>query len=103
MLIPDPGDSSFPSGHASNAMSVAFALWLNTRDKSMLCEMDNGKIHRWSYLAIAIALLIGFSRIYLGMHFPGDVIAAFLIAITCCEIIHKIYIKLVPEHGIISE
>ena len=103
MLIADPGDSSFPSGHASNTMSVAFALWLNTRDNRLLSDMDYAKLHRWSYLAIGIALLVGLSRIYLGMHFPSDVIAAMIIAIICSMIIHKIYIKVAFEHVIISK
>ena len=103
MLIPDPGDSSFPSGHASNTMSVAFALWLNTRDGRLLADIDHVKLHRWSYLAITLALLVGLSRIYLGMHFPGDVIGAILVAVICNFIIYKIYIQLESKHGIISE
>lgn len=93
-LIPDPGDSSFPSGHASNAMAGAFSLWLNTQ---------KGKLHSWSYVAIAFALLIALSRLYLGMHFPSDVITAILVAIICCQIIYLINIKIESKHGIISE
>ena len=103
MLIPDPGDSSFPSGHASNTMSLAFGLWLNTRDGRLLVDVDHIKLHRWSYFAIALALLVGLSRIYLGMHFPSDVIGGMLVAVICNIIIYKIYIQLESKHGIISE
>ena len=102
MLIPDPGDSSFPSGHASNTMSMALALWLNTRDGRLLKDIDYVKLHRWSYLAIVLALLVGLSRVYLGMHFPSDVIGGMLVALICNIIIYKIYIQLESKHGIIS-
>jgi undecaprenyl-diphosphatase len=57
-----PGSSSFPSSHAANTMAFAGVCWWFTR----------GRI-RWLWLSIP--LLIGWSRIYLGYHFPGDVLA----------------------------
>ena len=93
-LIPDPGDSSFPSGHASNAMAAAFSLWLHT---------EKGKLHSWSWVAIIFALLIGLSRLYLGMHFPSDVLIGMLVAIVSSQIIYLINIKLEAKRGIISE
>ena len=101
MLIPDPGDSSLPSGHAANSMAFAFALWLNTRPGKS-CGKYN-KLHKWSYVAIVFALLIGFSRIYLGMHFPSDVIAGILIAVVFGEIVYLINIKLCSKNVIIKE
>lgn len=116
-LIPDPGDASFPSGHATNCMSTAFAFWLNTkahkvdgiktRDKGPSigwnCEgADRQKLHRWSIFAVVLAGLIGLSRLYLGMHFPSDVVIGMLIGMTCAMIVYKINMKIESQNGIIK-
>ena len=51
--------SSFPSAHAANAAAAALVLFSSYRRKAI-----------W-----AIPLLIGYSRIYLGKHYPLDVLA----------------------------
>lgn len=99
VLLEDPGDASFPSGHAANSMAVAFALWLNTGSERG--EFVN-RLHRWSWCAIAIALLIGLSRLYLGMHFPSDVLAGILLAIICGLIVYRIDTKLELKNAIIK-
>jgi undecaprenyl-diphosphatase len=64
-LLPPPKDHSFPSGHASTAAAgaMSFARILPAA----------------AIPAAAVALLIGTSRIALGVHFPLDVLAGFAI------------------------
>jgi undecaprenyl-diphosphatase len=71
-IIPLPSDASFPSGHAMISMTVyGLAAWL-------LAE----RYPRWRRLILLVAVLlifsIGLSRVYLGVHWPSDVLAGFL-------------------------
>ncbi|HEY3474223.1 MAG TPA: phosphatase PAP2 family protein [Anaerolineales bacterium] len=68
---PLSAESTFgtPSGHAQNAA----ALW---------GIMAAGVNRRWAWVtAFVLMLLIGFSRLYLGMHFVHDVVAGWLIGL----------------------
>jgi undecaprenyl-diphosphatase len=62
---------SFPSGHAMNA-AVCYALVAFVLATSL--ESRVRVRARWYATAAAIALAVAFSRIYLGMHFPSDVL-----------------------------
>ena len=64
-LIDLPTSASFPSGHASTAFAAAVAL-------SVL-------VPRWRVPALALAAVVAFSRVYLGVHFWLDVIAGALL------------------------
>ena len=62
LLIPAPTDFSFPSGHTNASFAAATAL--------LLCNRKLG------IPAILAAMLIAFSRLYLYVHYPTDVLAA---------------------------
>ncbi|MFE2141823.1 phosphatase PAP2 family protein [Streptomyces sp. NPDC059456] len=62
---PPPGDWSFPSNHAAIAAAAATALWLTDR--------------RLGALAAPAALLMAFSRVWVGAHYPHDVVLGVLV------------------------
>jgi undecaprenyl-diphosphatase len=66
-LIAEPACFSFPSGHATAAMSVAF----------MYAVAFPG----YAIALMVLAIAVGFSRVRLGVHYPGDVLAGQLIAL----------------------
>lgn len=70
LLIAKPIDASFPSGHTSSAFSVAWVLL-----RKMHC--------RYGVPSVIFAAVIGFSRLYVGVHYPTDVLIGMIIGIGC--------------------
>ena len=69
LLISPPTDFSFPSGHTALSFSAASALYFS---RSRL----------W-IPAAALAFLVTFSRLYLYVHYPTDVLCGMLLGIVC--------------------
>ena len=67
LLIPEPHDYSFPSGHTSASFACVTVLFLTH------CIL-------WKY-AFILSVLISFSRLYLYVHYPTDVLAGMSIGI----------------------
>lgn len=67
--------SSFPSGHAMNSALTYLTL------AALLARTQKNRRVRVFFLAVAIVLTwaVGFSRVYLGVHWPTDVIAGWSI------------------------
>jgi undecaprenyl-diphosphatase len=66
-LIAEPDRFSFPSGHSAAAMAVAMMYAVTFPALALLL--------------FPVALLVGFSRVVLGVHYPGDVIIGQAIAV----------------------
>ena len=75
---------SFPSGHS--ASSFAAALVIGLRYKLNFREKSYGLI----YPLLAFAVIIGFSRIYIGVHYPFDVLFGALVGIFSALLILKV-------------
>ena len=59
-LVARPHGWSFPSGHTASGFAAAFALWFQNR--------------RLGVPALVLAAFIGFTRLYLYVHFPTDIL-----------------------------
>lgn len=75
LLIANPADYSFPSGHM---LSTAIGA-------TVLTKTD----HRFGYAAIPLAILIAFSRLYLYVHFPSDILGAAVLGIIIGERVYR--------------
>lgn len=71
LLLERQRDFSFPSGHACSSFAAAYALYWTSEDRSRLIGV----------LSILLAILIAWSRLYVGVHFPTDVLCGILIGI----------------------
>lgn len=75
-LVPEycGSDYGFPSNHAANGMAVTTVLTFMWSRAS-------------AATALGITLLVGLSRVYLGVHFPGDVVGGYLVGIFVATIV----------------
>ena len=81
LLIANPTDYSFPSGHTLS--SVIGATILTKTDR------------RFGYAAIPLAALIAFSRLYLYVHFPSDVLAAAVLGVLIGKVSDRVGMHLI--------
>ena len=89
------GFYSFPSGHATVAVGFYGALAL------ILAYHLRGAA-RWAVLLVGavVVLLIGFSRLYLGVHYPTDVLAGFLAAPLWLVSVAGVYVLWLSVRGL---
>lgn len=79
LLIPKVGNASFPSGHSSYAATFATIILLMGKSKSL------------GIFTLVLAILISFSRLYLHVHFPSDVLAGIILGIVIGILSMKFY------------
>lgn len=84
LLIEAQRDYSFPSGHTGSSFAAAMAMYLTLPKK-------------YGILALVGATLMGLSRLYVGVHYPTDVLAGMLtgilIAVAVNFLLEKLYRK----------
>jgi membrane-associated phospholipid phosphatase len=88
-LSPETGSNSFPSGHTCFAVALAFALYFLARGT------------RWAKaVAIAgavMAVIVAWSRIYVGVHYPTDVAASFLAGSAAVVLLAGLWNRFAPR------
>lgn len=77
VIIPKPSDFSFPSGHTLTAFASAFAVLSFDR--------------RLGISALVTASLIAFSRMYLYVHFPTDILGGILLAFVIFAVVRPFF------------
>src|SRR5579864_8957405 len=110
LLISHPADGSFPSDHAAWSFAVvgmlAFALISLSRTSNRPRDDRYGNARAWSMtrlpllyllIALAVACLIGFARIFVGLHYPGDILGGAIdgligagIATALCHVLNRL-------------
>lgn len=78
---------SFPSGHTITAFALFFALLLVLKDR------------RWSLVMLLLALLVGYSRIYLSQHFAVDVLVGSIVGTLSAYYTYPLYQKMDTAWG----
>lgn len=85
-LLP-PHGNSFPSGHASNNFAIA----------AVACVF----FRRWGWVIVLSAALVSYSRIYVGSHWPSDVVVSMFLGaglgLLTCAVAEALWRKFAPK------
>lgn len=87
-VVKDSDTFSYFSGHASNSTASMMFVYLILR-----------KYYNYSYLIFLYPLIFAYSRIYLGLHFPLDIISGFVFGGCTGIVFSKIYNKIVKKYA----
>lgn len=88
LIISKPSDFSFPSGHTSASFAAAVAIFACNK--------------KWGIWAVSLAVIIAFTRLYLYVHFPTDVLAGALLG-TLCAVISYYIVKFIWQKTVKKE
>jgi undecaprenyl-diphosphatase len=88
LLVNCGGKYCFPSSHASNisAFAVLFSYFYR---KGII-------------FFLTIAVVVGFSRIYVGVHYPIDVLAGYVVGSSCAFLIARLYLLFAWKYPILQ-
>ncbi|MCF8564306.1 undecaprenyl-diphosphatase [Alicyclobacillus tolerans] len=89
-LVPHSADASFPSDHASGSFGFAAGSW--------------GHNTKWiSHTFTVIAVIVMFARVYVGVHYPTDVIGGMIIGIVAGKVMWKFQRLLFPLTSFVAK
>lgn len=69
LLISAPLDYSFPSGHTAACFAFSTAVFMYNR--------------KWGIVSFVLSAIMGYSRLYLSVHYPTDVLGGIVVGIVC--------------------
>lgn len=76
LLVKNAHDYSFPSGHTSSVFAVSGIIFLT-------CPKKVG------IPALLFGVLMGYSRLYVGIHYPSDVLAGAVVGLVCSYLVYR--------------
>ena len=81
-VLQEPTNYSFFSGHSSTSFAATTFVVLILSEKT-----------KWIYLAYIWPIIFVMSRIYVGVHYPGDILVGMIVGIIMAVIFYKLYQK----------
>lgn len=85
-VVKDSDTFSYFSGHAANSTAAMMFVFLILR-----------KYYKFSYLIFLYPLIFAYSRIYLGLHFPLDIISGYVFGVCTGFLFYFLYEKIVNK------
>lgn len=82
LLVWEDDPNAFPSGHTTSTFAVISILIFKLKNKL------------WTVVLIFWGLLIGFSRIYVGVHYPFDVLVGIIIGVLTAYLVYRYEYKI---------
>ena len=79
---------SFPSGHSTNSVTLYGSIAAEKKSKALSCA------------AILLPLLVGFSRVVVGAHYPTDVLVGWLLGILSIALVSLLRKKIKNEYAL---
>jgi undecaprenyl-diphosphatase len=86
-IVKDSETFSYFSGHAANSIAAMMFLFLILRQH-----------YKYSYLIFLYPLIFAYSRIYLGLHFPLDIISGYIFGSLVGILFYRLYLKIISKY-----
>ncbi|MBC5835331.1 phosphatase PAP2 family protein [Flavobacterium sp. F372] len=86
-IVKDSETFSYFSGHAANSMAAMMFVFLVLRS-----------YYKYSYLIFLYPLIFAYSRIYLGLHFPLDIISGYIFGTLVGILFYRLYLKIISKY-----
>ncbi len=87
-ILRNPASYSFFSGHAATSFSITTLVFLFLRKKI-----------RWAWLFFLWPLIFSYSRIYVGVHYPFDILIGTVIGIALARLQYNLYMRFIAPYS----